>query len=82
MRVPACLHLVKNWSAQPQGVLVLQEMGTRDIGLTILTDAAWCLNQAAGFQIVKFSMKRTDFHGTLSLPTEKHYVYLQPSVFS
>ena len=47
-----------------------------------LTDAAWSPNQAAGSQIVKFSVRRTDFHGTQSLPTEKHYVYLQPSVFS
>lgn len=57
-------------------------MGTRGTRLIVLTAADRSLNQAAGFQIVKFSMKRTDFHGMLSLPTEKHYVYLQPSVFS
>lgn len=75
-----CLHLAKNGQHGLEESSFIGD-GNKRCWFTILTAAAGSLNRAAGFQIVKFSM-RTDFHGTLSLPTEKHYVYLQPSVFS
>lgn len=56
--------------------------GNKDIGFPALGAAARALNQAAALQRVKFSMRRADFHGPLSLPTELHSVFLQPSVFS